>query len=64
MNVKKCDRCGMIYEDSQNTIEAALRDLQDLITGRKETNQVVAHLLKGIDLCDECIADFKEWLAL
>ena len=59
MNVKKCDRCGKIYED--NKVKIAPGNKGSVITGVVLTNKYDEKLLSD-DLCDECIIELLAFL--
>lgn len=60
MNVKKCDRCGEIFN----------RSVQPRVfnfTKNQNVNQIYTlneygERLDTFDLCNECIKDFNEWM--
>lgn len=58
MDVKKCDRCGKIFElkGSENDKERVLLVFKhkDMYSGYKAETKA--------DLCADCAKDLKEWL--
>ena len=61
-NAKKCDRCGKFYECN----ESRLKGYEGLLCGvsfvrTRHTGNV--RYIDDKDLCDECIAKFKRFMA-
>lgn len=57
MNAKKCDRCGILYENyiNNDNCSNAIR-----ISYRKEDFTVVNN--DFFDLCPKCMESFERWL--
>lgn len=52
MNVKKCDRCGKIFDTNEDNGE---RQLITIKYGE-------IRLQERTDLCEKCVKSLKEWL--
>lgn len=59
MKVKKCDRCGAIYE--KNTKCKTKRAMGGIVSAIATISER-GMLDKEYDLCDECIEKLYDWL--
>lgn len=58
-NAKKCDRCGKFYEKNFETGFEGSR----IAAGVEFTNSCNAFTFDRRDLCDDCIVQFKRFMA-
>lgn len=59
MKVKKCDRCGAIYEKNE---KHKTKETRNGIVSTITTISERGTLDKEYDLCDECIEKLYDWL--
>lgn len=59
MKVKKCDRCGAIYEKNE---KCKTKEAMGGIVSAIATISKQGMLDKEYDLCDECIEKLYDWM--
>lgn len=59
MKVKKCDRCGAIYEKNE---KCKTKEVRNGIVGKIATISGRGILDEEYDLCDECIEKLYDWM--
>lgn len=68
MNVKKCDRCGMLI-DTENLLNLAMNSLVDMCRNVVATFNgkprliVFTHDKQVANLCPECKRSFEKWVS-
>lgn len=60
MNAKKCDRCGVFYEN-YNQKYSKINPNSLIPASMDEERKYFSY--DAIELCPECMKSFKEWLA-
>lgn len=55
-DAKKCDRCGVFYEDNSNH-KSWTRNIVGIFLSYQDTH------LDRYDLCDDCVEKLKEFLS-
>lgn len=59
MKVKKCDRCGAIYEKNE---KCKTKEVRNGIVSKIATISERGILDEEYDLCDECIEKLYDWM--
>lgn len=59
MKVKKCDRCGAIYEKNE---KCKTKEARNGIVSEIATISEKGFIDEEYDLCDECIEKLYDWL--
>lgn len=54
-DVKRCDRCGKIYNPKTDGKHA-------VITATVRNEYGVCQIIDGIDLCQSCFKNFLDWI--
>ena len=59
MKVKKCDKCGAIYEKNE---KRKTKEIRNEIVSTIATISEKGFIDEEYDLCDECIEKLYDWL--
>ena len=72
MKIRKCDRCGNLFQERIETVKSVydimaklaegINDAVDLITGKGQKYKMTRMNGEEIDLCPDCQKSLKKWM--
>ena len=57
---KKCDRCGIYYD--QRNISFKKQSINGIVLADRKVNNESQFGRMNIDLCPKCLTDFESWM--
>lgn len=60
--VKRCDRCGKIYENAEKTLDIVIAEMvENLSRNNALLDRALDGVTERVDLCTSCERDFINW---